>query len=245
MRVIRARADFNGLFTRLNVNVKNDSLNQYRGADDLTKKGGSRRKFQRYTTYMTVIIVVIAAAVAGYWIYQTFLKPRPKLPAPIILTSGTENEWYDPGAESWNPAVELTSLHPVWEKTIGPRGESVGIDAPWMWKTDMPLATEEEVAYDSVVTFRRKFTLLDGFKISGSIVITADNEYRLHINGNLVGSDTEVQDAETYDISPYLHPGENEITIEVVNLGMPEAWPDNPEWNPAGVIYQAEISYSV
>lgn len=229
----------------LNVNVKNDTLNHYGGVNDLTMKGESRRKFQRYTTYTTVIVVVVAAAVAGYWIYQA-VKPRPKLPPPITLMSGIENEWYDPGTESWQPAVELTLLHPVWEKTIGPRGESVGIDAPWMWKTDMPLGVEEEVVYDSVVTFRgKKFTLLDGFKISGSIVITADNEYRLHINGNLVGSDAEVQDAETYDISAYLHPGENEITIEVVNLGMPEAWPDHPEWNPAGVIYQADISYSV
>lgn len=173
-------------------------------------------------------------------------SPTPT-PAPpqelLVLRSGGENEWYDPAEDAWKPAVEITWIHPGWEERIGRRGERVGIDAPWMWRSDMPLSSEEEVVSNSTVTFRRTFELPEPLEAMGRIAITADNEYELRVNGELIGSDASFGDAETYDITEHLRPGRNELEIKVLNVGTPEAWPEHPEWNPAGVIYEARISY--
>lgn len=90
-------------------------------------------------------------------------------------------------------------------------------DAKWITCPDIP-----EADY-AVVMFRRSFSLPD--KPDRFIVhVSADNRYKLYINGNLAaigpqGSDWRHWRYETIDISPYLQSGENTIAAEVVNWG--------------------------
>ncbi|MGO4289761.1 alpha-L-rhamnosidase N-terminal domain-containing protein [Chitinophaga sp. RAB17] len=74
-----------------------------------------------------------------------------------------------------------------------------------------------------VYLFRKQFELLN---YSGSFIIhiSADNRYRLYVNGHQVGMGPARGDLsnwyyETIDISPYLKYGKNVLAAEVVNYG--------------------------
>lgn len=75
----------------------------------------------------------------------------------------------------------------------------------------------------AVVLFRKKFSLIDRpqqFIIS----VSADNHYRLYVNGKKVGFGPQLSDIrhwryETIDIAPYLQAGENVLAAEVINWG--------------------------
>ncbi|MDX2070525.1 MAG: alpha-L-rhamnosidase N-terminal domain-containing protein [Haliscomenobacter sp.] len=75
----------------------------------------------------------------------------------------------------------------------------------------------------AVVLFRKKFSLIDHpqqFIIS----ISADNHYRLYVNGKKVGFGPQLSDIrhwryETIDIAPFLQAGENVLAAEVINWG--------------------------
>ena len=59
--------------------------------------------------------------------------------------------------------------------------------------------------------------------------ISADNRYKLFVNGNYVGTGPAVSDIQhwfydTYNIAPYLKPGENIIAAEVWNWGTLSPW---------------------
>jgi hypothetical protein len=75
----------------------------------------------------------------------------------------------------------------------------------------------------AVVMFRRSFSLPE--KPAHFVVhVSADNRYKLYVNGNLAamgpqGSDWRHWRYETLDISPYLQSGNNVIAAEVVNWG--------------------------
>lgn len=64
------------------------------------------------------------------------------------------------------------------------------------------------------VTFRKTFKL-NQVPSKTKIKITAANSYTLYVNGTEIGNDSILQTVETYDIAPYLQPGENKITVKV------------------------------
>jgi len=51
--------------------------------------------------------------------------------------------------------------------------------------------------------------------VSAFVCLTADRSYKLQINGKVVGEDDNWKSAESYEITTYLHEGENIITVEV------------------------------
>lgn len=74
-----------------------------------------------------------------------------------------------------------------------------------------------------VFLFRRKFELTS-IPAQFIIYISADNRYKLYVNGQYITNGPSRGDLlnwnyETIDIAPYLKPGENLIAAEVVNFG--------------------------
>ena len=142
-----------------------------------------------------------------------------------------------------NPAV-ATFVHSSWPSIPG---------ATWIWTCFLVDAESKFGPY----TFKKTFSIPnDAHSIGGSIMITADNAYKVYLNGVLLGSDGTVSSPppthdqepnhvaqwssiETYNFVP--QPGANEITIQANNY---RGWVD-PNTNPAGVLYRAVFVYKV
>jgi alpha-L-rhamnosidase len=111
--------------------------------------------------------------------------------------------------------------------TVNPRWVQGFWNASWIAH---PLASGDEFA---VYHFRRSIDLTD--KPSSFIIhVSADNRYRLFVNGQSVAtgparSDLANWNFETLDLSPYLHKGRNLIAATV--------------WNFASYRAYAQISY--
>ncbi|UXX79897.1 alpha-L-rhamnosidase N-terminal domain-containing protein [Reichenbachiella carrageenanivorans] len=74
-----------------------------------------------------------------------------------------------------------------------------------------------------VFNFRRTFDLKEAPK-SFVVHLSADNRYKLYVNGTYVGRGPAIGDIahwryETHDLAPYLQAGTNTIAVEVINFG--------------------------
>ncbi len=84
--------------------------------------------------------------------------------------------------------------------------------------TSIQDTTAEEVA-DSLVFFRKTFEL-NGTALEGSVYVTADNDFRLYLNGEYL-TDDEMDDfavldtLDFYTIDLYLKKGKNVFSIDV------------------------------
>ncbi len=90
--------------------------------------------------------------------------------------------------------------------------------------------------------FVRTFNVNHDIK-SASIVVAADNNYSMYINGQLIaedqsGSNFKDFQKDTYNIAQYLNLGSNEIKFIVVNLPFSGSV---SETNPAGLLYKISI----
>jgi hypothetical protein len=109
-------------------------------------------------------------------------------------------------------------------------------NAQWISCPDVPAR-----AY-GVYHFRKTFLLNDAPK-KFLIHVSADNRYRLFVNGKAVGrgparGDLYNWNFETYDIAPYIHDGENLIAALVWNMG--EYAPVAQVSNQTGFLLQAD-----
>lgn len=98
-------------------------------------------------------------------------------------------------------------------------GVAFAEDVPpqWIWSS-------AEAQPDEVVYFRHAFDLRQ--PAGGRIAISCDNEYRLYVNGRMLGSesgDAGWQQAEGFDISEVLVAGRNVVAVQARNLGGPAA----------------------
>jgi len=91
------------------------------------------------------------------------------------------------------------------------------------WKSQWIMHPAADPQRHSVIIFRKNFDLKEK---PGSFVIhlSADNHYRLFVNGNYIlrgpaRGDLSHWFFETVDIAPYLNAGKNSIASEVVNWG--------------------------
>ncbi|MFH1126177.1 MAG: hypothetical protein V1703_03550 [Candidatus Altiarchaeota archaeon] len=97
----------------------------------------------------------------------------------------------------------------------------------WMWYNQS--CTNCETYYRKTINLPEEVT-------AGTITITADNYYWLYVNGNFISSDTTksgFQKAETYDITKFLLPGKNVISIKAQN-----------DLDNEGVALTGEIKYT-
>ena len=85
----------------------------------------------------------------------------------------------------------------------------------WIW---YPEGNPASSAPAATRLFRRTFALPAGARVARAIgLITADNGYDLHVNGQLVGSSHEWRMVQSIDIASRLVPGNNTVAILATN----------------------------
>jgi len=114
------------------------------------------------------------------------------------------------------------------------------------WTTDrweaLWIAPQEEGTRYGIYHFRRKFSLANQ-PTRFVIHLSADNRYRLFVNGEYVTEGPQISDLrhwrfESLDIAPYLKAGENVLAIQVTYYG--EAAPVYLMGRRAGLIVQGD-----
>jgi len=148
------------------------------------------------------------------------------LAIPLLITAGT-------------PAFSAeSSQEPTWQaQWIGPATPPVAdmIGASWIW-ADEPGIDATQNAKPGSRFFRREITLPTNPKIlSATTTLTADNHFKLFVNGKPLGSGSDWQKPQTIDIADALKPGLNTITIEGQND------PDHGAINAASIIAKIAI----
>ena len=123
--------------------------------------------------------------------------------------------------------------------------------AVWVWS---PGVTGSAPADLERAVFAKTFSL--GSVPAGSISIAADDYAEVHVNGVFVGKIGSVSDQSaagganssltTFNISPFLAPGANTITVVAQNgpasfAGCPSAC--DYAHNPAGTVFGGQLSY--
>ena len=83
----------------------------------------------------------------------------------------------------------------------------------------LALAESQSVSGDSIVFFRKKFTV-DGTPTSGMFIVTADDDYRLYLNGDYIIDDadnlfTKLDSIDYITLEFSLKKGENILAIDV------------------------------
>jgi uncharacterized repeat protein (TIGR01451 family) len=115
--------------------------------------------------------------------------------------------------------------------------------ATWIWNTYLvsnPTQNDTE-------SFTKTFNISATSTVSSAnLVVGADNSYTVFVNGVQVGSDnTEFnyldQNKHTFNISSFIHTGNNTLTFVVKNWGVAGS---NAQSNPAGLIYKLTINLS-
>jgi hypothetical protein len=151
------------------------------------------------------------------------------------------------GAPGPGGAVAVTSMPSSWDKSLLAEG------AAWIW-SESPVTGSRGVSGD-VVEFTDTFELeCTPITVQLALDITADNEYRVHLNGTQVADSTwteiypdkcpRYEDHYTYrsvyhhEISEPFQSGTNTLVFEVLNL---PCYTDSG--NPGGLIYKAVITY--
>lgn len=106
--------------------------------------------------------------------------------------------------------------------------EAMKLTGQWIWShTDAGNAKAGET-----FTARKKFTLKSA-PVRAGAVATADNEFKLYVNGALVASGDNWENPEAIALETKLKAGANDIVLVAKNGG------SGP--NPAGVIFEARI----
>lgn len=144
----------------------------------------------------------------------------------------------------WGSGVDAVEAwkHPLWP--LIPDSEAV-----WISNTEYIGDDDTSISDDSWRLFEIPISLPENAgNIVGTAQVTSDNAEEVYVNGNLVGSDGEVQGAfldnqEWNTILPYnltgLQAGENTVSIIVRNY----AGSSDREANPTGLLYQMDITW--
>jgi hypothetical protein len=106
--------------------------------------------------------------------------------------------------------------------------EAMKLTGQWIWSH----ADAGNAKAGETFTARKKFTLKSA-PVRAGAVATADNEFKLYINGALVASGDNWENPEAIALETKLKAGANDIVLVAKNGG------SGP--NPAGVIFEARI----
>jgi hypothetical protein len=190
-----------------------------------------------------LVSILLALAVCA-----TLIAGAAASPNGITLLSSAgipfQSKWA--GAPGSGGAVAVTSMPGSWNKDLLAEG------AAWIW-SESPVSGDRGVSGD-VVEFTDTFEL-ECTPISAQLAldITADNEYRVYLNGTKVADsdwkeisatcpryidDREYLSLHHEDISEPFQSGTNTLVFEVLNL---PCYTDSG--NPGGLIYKAMITY--
>lgn len=144
---------------------------------------------------------------------------------------------------TWTSAVPCW-VHPSWPGISG---------ATWIWRTEYVDPEEEySTVPDGGWWFEKAITLpLDAYDIVAEIQADADNGEAVYVNGNYILQDgsmdkdgpdlAEWSTIETADISEFLAPGENTLTLRALNF-----LDSGDEYsNPAGLVFKVAVCYNI
>ena len=139
--------------------------------------------------------------------------------------NGNPTMWRSP--EEWTMGLlEPEDWQAQW--IAGPKAPPVFNKAQWIWSPD----AEDGKAPPGVRFFRRTFEA-PGDAASATIRLTADNAFKLFVNGRKIGMGERWEQVYTFDIAADLREGANVIAVEATN-GAEQA-------NPAGLIAQLDL----
>lgn len=141
-----------------------------------------------------------------------------------VVSDGVGETWKDVSTVPVTTGTAFQVTDFVWPATT----PVVPTDAYWIWKT--PLA--QGAAPAAVVIFKEKFYAPKAG--TGTIQITADNKYRLRLNGAEIGRNADWTTLESYPVN--VVEGTNLLKVRVRNF--PDGTP-----NPAGLIYRLYVTY--
>lgn len=98
------------------------------------------------------------------------------------------------------------SFFTVAAQLVSPSVVPEAMQAKWIWQPETGSASQ-------TVYFRKTF-FLDRAVTAATLRITADNSYKLFVNGSPAGEGSDWKKAGTYDVAPLLRPGRNVIAVE-------------------------------
>jgi hypothetical protein len=172
----------------------------------------------------------------------------------LVINGNVSGASYpDNAVLAWQP-YDPSNDH--WDNTI--TGHVFSTSARWIWESYRVVNPID----GDIVDFRKSLSI-PGNPTAGTIYITCDNGYELRVNGTLVGSAqlagdwamsdlTESfvhtsgwQSVESWDITSYLVTGANYFEIAAANeyFGPPEQGNGTIDGNPAGLIFEANITF--
>ena len=173
-----------------------------------------------------------------------FLKtPNVLGPSQPVCMSQLAPPSCPPGATIYN------SPFPGWTADLSPIH-----GAAWIWR---PGIDGTSTPADLADYFFSKTLILDGAPTGGTLYVAVDDYAAVRVNQQLVGELGSVVDASLagkhtsltqVDISGYLHPGRNVITVEAQNGPWFFSGLCNPcsyALNPAGVVFGGAVSVSL
>ncbi len=153
---------------------------------------------------------------------QTLLQLAVRLPRDTVIV------------DALNRLIRATSSEPIrlqareiLRRMTGLNFESAG----WIWSA-APQGNPISQVPAGKLGFRRTISLSDKATIrQARVLIAADDQYVLYVNGQSVGQGQPWMQGGKYDLPSLLKPGDNILAVEVVNAGP----------SPAGLIANLEI----
>ena len=130
--------------------------------------------------------------------------------------------------------AESPSDHPWQGSWIGPSvPEPLDLaGSNWIWSNESGIDPTVNAASGSRL-FRREFQLTGSGRIVSAVAaFTADNRYKLVVNGQEIGTGDDWRSAKTFDITSALRLGGNRIVVQADNEG---------DANPAGLVGKVRI----
>jgi len=201
-----------------------------------------RRPFSLAGTGVALAVMIAVVTPATAW---------PGTPQTLVVVSDTSGTWVN-HFRTQTGATVLTYGN-IGCNDVDAGGFCLGGAWPliprahWVWNHRNVSPAH---AHDGVrpLDFTWTFSLpSDATDIGGTLRITADNAYRVFLNGVAFGHDGQLDrkgrdggwtTIESYAIQPV--PGANTITVRAVNYRSSVFVPYE---NPAGILFRADISY--
>jgi hypothetical protein len=165
---------------------------------------------------------------------ETHIKSYPQ----VFLSNPKCDKFRATASDSWKPAVVYAE---PWRVTWREQARDlIACGAKWIWIRDQ--VTDDEAKNGCKVLHKRDFEVHEEFSSKSShaeIVLCIDDEAIISVNQRQLEGIYKHWD-QKIDLTPYLKPGINTLTMGLSNHAHLE---DTPEQNPTGVIYKLTISY--
>jgi len=163
-------------------------------------------------------------------IYPNCVPPNPDpIECTLVIVSNTNTDV----VERDTKAV-VTFEHGAWTADNNP----VMTGASWIWADALVQDPDAQEIYN----FQNRFGF-EGVVTSATLYVASDNHHQVDVNAQSFAqfTGTSYNAVQAYDVTDDIEQGNNELTIEVTNL----ADVNNPELNPAGVLYRLVIEGEV